>query len=93
MGISDYKREKTPKYIEKQKKNAKKNCRKLANLFYRSLCVTIQDDEKYFCHDRDNMSGSARFYSDDKSKCPDNVRFKGQEKYSKIVMVWIAIFV
>ena len=37
------------------------------------------------------MPGSVRFYSDDKSKCPDNVRFKGQEKCPKMVMVWIAI--
>ena len=91
MGISNYKREKTPKYTEKQRQNAENNCRKLANLFYRSSCVIIQDDEKYFCLDRDNMPGSALFYSDDKSKCPDNVRFKGQEKYPKMVMVWIAI--
>ena len=91
MGISNYKREKTPKYTEKQRQNAENNCRKLANLFYRSSCVIIQDDEKYFCLDRDNMPGSARFYSDDKSKCPDNVRFKGQKKYPKMVMVWIAI--
>ena len=91
MGISNYKREKTPKYTEKQRQNAENNCRKLANLFYRSSCVIIQDVEKYFCLDKDNMSGSARFYSDEKSKCPDNVRFKGQEKYPKMVMVWIAI--
>ena len=36
------------------------------------------------------MPGSARFYSDDKSKCPDNVRFKGQEKHPKMVTIWVA---
>ena len=79
MGISNYKREKKPKYTETQRQNAENNCKKLANLFYRSSCVIIQDDEKYFCLDRDNMPGSARFSSDDKSKCPDNVHFKGQK--------------
>ena len=77
MGISNYKREKTPKYTEKQRQNAENNCKKLANLFYRSSCVIILDDEKYFCHD--NMPGSSRFYSDEKSY-PDSGRFKRQDK-------------
>ena len=37
------------------------------------------------------MLGSARFYSDDKSKCPDNIRFEGQEKYTKMVMFWVSM--
>ena len=83
MVISNYKREKTPKYtVQRQVKRLKPliNSKKLANLFYRSSCDMIIDDEKYFCLNRNNMPGSARFYSDDKSKFPDNVRFKGQEK-------------
>ena len=51
----------------------------------------IIDDEKYFCLNRDNMPGSAFFYSDDKSKYPDSVRFKGQYKYPKMRVVWVAI--
>ena len=36
MNISCFKREKTPKYIEKQAEKAKNLCKKLANLLYRS---------------------------------------------------------
>ena len=47
--------------------------------------------DKYFGLNRDNMPGTARFYSDEKSKCPDSVRFKRQDKFPKMVMVWVAI--
>ena len=36
MGISNYKREKTPKYSEVQRQKAENNSKKLANLFYQS---------------------------------------------------------
>ena len=73
MGISNYKREKTPKYTEAYQTKSREKSKKLANLFYRLSCDLIIDEEKYFCHDRDNMPVSARFYSDDKSKFPDSV--------------------
>ena len=36
------------------------------------------------------MQGNNNYYSNDKSKCPDSVRFAGKEKYSNKVMVWVA---
>ena len=48
MNISCYKREKMPKYREKQAEKAKNLCQKLANLLYRSSCCLVLDDEKYF---------------------------------------------
>jgi hypothetical protein len=59
VGINNYAREKTPK-----------RSRELVNLLYRSGAEVIMDDEKYFCFDGDNMSGSARYYTNDKEKCP-----------------------
>ena len=41
MNISCFKREKTPKYTEKQAEKAKNLCKKLANLLYRSSCCVI----------------------------------------------------
>ena len=70
MNISCYKREKTPKYSEKQAEKAKNLCQKLANLLYRSSCFLILDDEKYFTYDGSNMHGNDNCYSNDKSKCP-----------------------
>ena len=33
------------------------------------------NDEKYFCFDGDIMLDSARYYTNDKAKCSDNVHF------------------
>ena len=49
------------------------------------------DDEKYFTHDGSNMQGNDNYHSNDKSKCPDSVRFSEKEKYSDKVMVCEAI--
>ena len=49
------------------------------------------DDEKYFCFDGDNMPGSARYYTNDKEKCSDDVRFYENEKFLKKILMWIAI--
>ncbi len=37
------------------------------------------------------MPGNVRYYTNDKSECPDSVRFLGKEKYPKKLLVWIAI--
>ena len=36
------------------------------------------------------MEGNDRYYTNDKSKCQDNVRFARKEKYPDKVMVWVA---
>ena len=91
LGIEDYSREKTPKYTEEQAVKAKKRSRKLVNLLYQSKAEIIMDDEKYFCLNGDNMPGSARYYTDDKSKCSDDVRFIGKNKYPQKILMWLAI--
>ena len=51
----------------------------------------VLDDEKYITHDGSNMEGNDRYYTNDKSKCQDKVRFVGKERYPDKVMVWVAI--
>ena len=41
----------------------------------------VLDDEKYFTFDGSNMDGNDNYYTNDKSKCPDSVRFSGKDKY------------
>ena len=73
MNISCYKREKMPKYSEKQAEKANNLCKKLAyNLLYRSPCCLILDDEKYFTYDGSSMQGNNNYNSNNKSKCPDS---------------------
>ena len=80
MNICCYKREKTPKYSEKQAEKAKNLCQKLANFYDRSSCCLVSDYKKYFTCDASNMQGNDNYYTNDKSKCPDSVRFTGKEK-------------
>ena len=89
MSISCYKREKSPKYTEQQAPKAKDFCAKLSNLLYRTSCFVVLDDEKYFTINGSNMSGNSRYYTNDKGKCSDDVRFVGKEKYHKKFLVWL----
>ena len=77
--INNYVTEKKPKHTEESALKAKKRSRKLVNLLYRSGAEVIMNNEKHFCFDGDNMSGSARYYTNDKEKCIDDVRFYGNE--------------
>jgi hypothetical protein len=85
------KRKKTPKYIEIQQEKAKFLSAKLANFVYRSADSLILDDEKYFTFSASNMPGNDRHYTNDKQKCPDNIRYVGKEKFPKKILVWVAI--
>ena len=50
------------------------------------------DDEKYFTYyDGSNIQGNDNYYSNDKSKCPDSVRFAKKDKYPNKVIVWVAL--
>ena len=50
------------------------------------------DDNKYFTYDGSNMLDNDYFYTNDKSKCSDNVRFARKEKYPDKVMISKPIF-
>lgn len=91
MGIEYRKREKTPKFNEVQCLKAKKRSRKLVNYLYKEKSTVIMDDEKYFCFAGDQMPGNAGYYTNNKEKCPENVRFAGKEKFPKKVLIWLAI--
>jgi len=91
MNLTRLKHEKTQKYTLKQEEKAKKLSRKLVNQLYRENYSIIMDDEKYFTFSCNNMPGNDGYYTNDKQLCPDNVRFKGQEKFHTKILVWIAI--
>ena len=62
----------------------------MTNLLYRSSYCLVSDDEKYFTYS--NMQGNENYYTTEKSKCPDSVRFTGREINPNEVMDWVAIF-
>jgi hypothetical protein len=91
MNITCRKREKTPKYDEKQRQKSQELCRKLANKFYRTSCSVILDDEKYFVFYGSKMPQNAHYYTDNKETCPDDVRFHGVNKFPKKILVHVSI--
>ena len=38
------------------------------------------------------MTGNTGYYTDDKEKCLDNIRFAGKEKFPIKILVWIALY-
>ena len=90
MRIPNFKREKNLKYTEKQAEKAKNLGAKLSNMFYRTSCFVILDNEKYFTLNGSNMPVNDRYYSNDREKCQDDVRFVGKDKYPKKILVWMA---
>jgi hypothetical protein len=91
MGLNYHKREKTPKYTRKKLAKVKRLCRDLSTQINRQKVKVVLDDEKYFLFSGDSMPGNDGYYSRDKNSCPDEVRFKGVDKYPDKILVWIAI--
>ena len=87
MGIPYRKREKTPKTSANQQKRVEELGGKLANNLYRSSGEFVMDDEEYFTLSGHKIPGNAGYYSSDKSKCPDKVRFAGKEKHPTKVLI------
>ncbi|CAF1570933.1 unnamed protein product [Rotaria magnacalcarata] len=61
LGLKYYKRQKTPKYNQKQLDQMTWGCRKLRRNFIDSKKFIVMDDEKYFTLSGDNMPGNAGF--------------------------------
>ena len=91
MNINYRKREKTPKYTEKQKEKSKNLSRLLFNHLRNANCAVVMDDEKYFTYSGHQMPGTAGYYSNNKDTCPEKVRFAGQQKFPPKILVWAAI--
>lgn len=83
MDLKYFKRQRAPKYTEKQVEQIPKKCRKLRREIIDSDTFIICDDEKYFTFSGVDMPGNAGFYSSDKEKTPVDVRFK-PKKNSKV---------
>lgn len=91
MGLSYRKRQKVPKNTDQQLINSKKRCRSLVNFLYATKSAVVIDDEKYFTFSCDDLPGNSGFYTDNIEECPDEVRFKKQEKFPTKILVWIAM--
>ena len=91
LGIKYRKRQKAPYYTERQMEKSKYLCAKLANKLHRNSVSVIMDDEKYFTLRGNNIPRNDGYYSKNKATCPDNVRFSGNEKFPKKILVWFGL--
>jgi transposase len=91
LGLKYYKRQKTPKYTTKQLQQISKKCGNIRRRLTTKHTFIIVDDEKYFTFTNDDMPQNTGFYSSNKERVPDDVKYKAKEKYSKKVLVWLSI--
>ena len=90
IGLKYYKRQKAPKYTEKQLKQIPKKCRKIRRQLTKHTFIIV-DDEKYFTFSNNDMPRNTGFYTSDKEHAPDKVKYKPKEKYEKKILIWLAL--
>lgn len=91
LGLKYYKRQRAPKYNEKQMKQIPSKCRKLRREILDSETFIIVDDEKYFTFSGIDMPGNAGFYSSDKENASPDVKYKSKQKFEPKILVWLAL--
>lgn len=89
--IERFKRQKAPKYSQKQLEEIPKKCRKLRKKYLTNGTSVVMDDEKYFTFTNDNMPGNDSYYTADKDSVPDSIKYKCKLKFEKKVLVWVVI--
>ncbi|CAF3561948.1 unnamed protein product, partial [Rotaria sp. Silwood2] len=90
-GLKYYKRQRAPKYTQKQLEQIPAKCRKLRREFTDQETFIIVDDEKYFTFSGEETPGNAGFYSSNKENTPDDVKFKSKQKFEPKILVWLAL--
>ncbi len=91
IDLKYYKRQRTPKYTEKQIDQIPKKCRKIRRQITTKDTFVVIGDEKFFTFSNDDTSQNVGFYSFNKKYAPDNVKYRSKEKYPKKVLVWLAL--
>ena len=67
--------------------NTAKNRQRKQRICAISSCCLVLENEIYFTYNSSNMQENDNYYTNDKPKCPDSVRFAGKDKYPNKVMV------
>ena len=85
MGIRHYKKQRAPKYTDKQ---VPARARRLYRMLSNNDFELIMDDEKYFLLQDQSAPTNYGFYTSDKRTTEPQVKFKRTEAK---ILVWIAI--
>jgi len=90
-GVQYYKRERAPKYTDKQLEEIPSMCRRLLRDRIPAGISIIIDDEKYFSFNNNESPGNAGYYTTDRKSTPSAVRYKKKKKFNSKMLVWIAM--
>ena len=88
-GVKTYKCVKASKMTEDQQKRAKINSRKI--LVKSAHKILVLDDETYVTVDPRDINGVKYYNCTDKSQVPNEVKFKGKQKFPKQFLIWQAL--
>ena len=91
MGIRYYKKQRAPKYTDKQLEEVPTRARRLYRMLSNNDFELIMDDEKYFLLQDQSAPTNRGFYTSDKRTTAPQVKFKRTQKFEAKILVWIAI--
>lgn len=91
LGIRYYKKQRAPKYTDKQLGEIPTRARRLYRTLSNNDFELIMDDEKYFLLQDQSVPTNRGFYTCDKRATPPEVKFKRTQKFEPKILVWIAI--
>ena len=91
MGIRYYKKQRAPKYTDKQLEEVPTRARRLYRMLSNNDFELIMDDEKYFLLQDQSTPTNRSFYTSDKRTTVPQVKFRRTQKFEAKILVWIAI--
>ena len=91
MGNRYYKKQRAPKYTDKQLKEVPTRAQRLYRMLSNNDFELIMDDEKYFLLQDQSAPTNRGLYTSDKRVTAPQVKFKRTRKFESKILVWIAI--
>ena len=91
MGIRYYKKQRAPKYTDKQLEGVPTRARRLYRKLSNNDFQLIMDDKKCFLLQDRSAPTNRGFYTSDKRTTVPQVKFKRTQKFEPKILVWIAI--
>ena len=87
MGIRYYKKQRVPKYTDKQLEEVPTRARRLYRMLSNNNFELIMDDEKYFLLQDQPAPTNRGFYMSDKRTIAPQVKFKRIQKFEPKILV------
>ena len=87
MGIRYYKKQRAPKYINKQLEEVLCRARRLYRMLSNNDFELIMDDEKYFLLQDQSTPTNRDFYTSDQRTTAPQVKFKRTQKFEAKILV------